>query len=566
MNRMAPSQPNTAVAPGPGRSRTELGRLVRRQVAGVAAGLVLFSALSAAGWVAVLGVEPGRGVMAALAGALVTAVAGGVGAWMVARRMTRRLQTIAAEVEAVLAGGPGGQVAVGMEAEFPGLAPSVHRLAWSLQEARTVQEAEEQKLRRAQEVMQRSRDFLNNLVESLPQFIDQKDVSGRYTFVTEFVCRAFGREREEMLGLTEGDLFPPEMAQPRISRHELVVAGRKAIEAVERLALPDGSMRWLKSITMPLSDEGGGLLGTQSVAWDVTELKRAEEALVQAHEDLVKASRLAGMAEIATGILHNVGNVLNSVNVSTTLIHEQVKKSRVSSLGRVVALLEEHRTDLGTYLTVDPKGTQLPGYLASLARHLETEREELLREIRGLADSVDHVKQIVAMQQAYAKAGGVLELLALPELVEDALRLNAARVAKAGIEVVRRFDDVPSVLVDRHRTLQILVNLVTNAVHAIHESATASGRVVVGLSWDGANRVRLSVEDNGRGIAPDHLHRVFQHGFTTRKDGHGFGLHSGALAAKEMGGSLSVHSAGPGLGATFVLELPAGRPEARAAA
>ncbi|HEX5747505.1 MAG TPA: ATP-binding protein [Archangium sp.] len=68
--------------------------------------------------------------------------------------------------------------------------------------------------------------------------------------------------------------------------------------------------------------------------------------------------------------------------------------------------------------------------------------------------------------------------------------------------------------------------------------------------------VRIQVHDNGMGIAPEMLTRIFQYGFTTREEGHGFGLHSSALAAQELGGSLTVHSEGPGHGATFTLELP----------
>ncbi len=481
-------------------------------------------------------------------------------------RTRRALLDMAAAIELAASGNPGPALAGLGQDEMGDLARAVQRMSRALQEARAARDGDESRLRRAQEVVQRSQDFLNNLVESLPQFIDQKDKAGRYTFVTEYVCRAVGRDREDVLGLTDHDLFPPAVAQQRAVRHERVLVDRKPQEAVEHLELADGSSRWLKTITMPLFDESGGLLGTQSVSWDVSELKRAEEALVQAHENLVKASRMAGMAEIATGILHNVGNVLNSVNVSTTLVHDQIKKSRVSNLVRVAALLEENQGRLGAYLTDDPKGRQLPGYLASLARHLEGERLELLREIKGLTDSVDHVKQIVAMQQAYAKAGGVLELLALPDLLEDALRLNSTRLIKAGIEVVRQFEEVPRVLVDRHRTLQILVNLITNAAHAIQDAGRTSGRVVVGLAWNGPSRVRLFVEDNGKGIAPDHLARIFQHGFTTRKDGHGFGLHSGALAAKEMGGALIVTSPGPNQGATFSLELPVAAEEGRSAA
>jgi signal transduction histidine kinase len=127
------------------------------------------------------------------------------------------------------------------------------------------------------------------------------------------------------------------------------------------------------------------------------------------------------------------------------------------------------------------------------------------------------------------------------------------------VEVVREFGNVPPMNVEKHKILQILVNLVSNAKHACQESERADKRLTVRVA-NGDGRIKISVIDNGVGILPENLARVFNHGFTTRKDGHGFGLHSGALAAKEMGGSLNVHSDGPGQGAAFTLELPCPKP------
>ena len=121
---------------------------------------------------------------------------------------------------------------------------------------------------------------------------------------------------------------------------------------------------------------------------------------------------------------------------------------------------------------------------------------------------------------------------------------------------------MPAVLADKHKVLQILVNLLRNAKHALEEGGGGDKRLKLRVGINGERRVKISVSDNGVGIAPEHLSRIFEHGFTTRKEGHGFGLHSGALAAREMGGSLGAHSAGPGQGATFTLEFPAQPPNA----
>jgi C4-dicarboxylate-specific signal transduction histidine kinase len=223
----------------------------------------------------------------------------------------------------------------------------------------------------------------------------------------------------------------------------------------------------------------------------------------------------------------------------------------------VAGLFREHHDDLGRFLTEDGKGRQIPAFLEALAEQLAIEQAAMERELRGLAQNVEHIKEIVALQQSYSKVSGALETLCAKQLVDDALRMAGAVLTRHHIEVVREFDAVPPVLADRHKTLQILVNLVTNAKQAL-EQRPDGRRVLVRITRSSESRVRFEVTDNGAGVAKENLARIFSHGFTTKRHGHGYGLHSGANAAKEMGGSLQVRSDGLGLGATFVLELPIG--------
>lgn len=164
------------------------------------------------------------------------------------------------------------------------------------------------------------------------------------------------------------------------------------------------------------------------------------------------------------------------------------------------------------------------------------------------------------MQQSYARVSGVLERVPVVELLEDAIQINFAAFQRHEIRLVREFGPVPPVLVDRHKVLQVLINLLRNAKYALGESKAPEKRLTISLGMNGNSRVKISVQDNGVGIPPENLTRIFAHGFTTKKQGHGFGLHSGALAAKEMGGSLHAQSEGPGRGATFILELPIAQP------
>jgi signal transduction histidine kinase len=220
-----------------------------------------------------------------------------------------------------------------------------------------------------------------------------------------------------------------------------------------------------------------------------------------------------------------------------------------------LTLLREHAADLGTFLVNDPKGRLLPGYLEQLAEHVAGEQAAQLKELGHLQKNVQHIKEIVTMQQTYAKVSGVTEIVPVGDLLEDALRMNEGALNRHQVEVVREFRETPAITIEKHKVLQILVNLVSNAKYACTNSGRADKRLTLRVV-DGDGRVRISVIDNGVGIAAENLTRIFQHGFTTKKGGHGFGLHSGALAAMELGGALTVQSEGPGRGATFILELP----------
>lgn len=323
-------------------------------------------------------------------------------------------------------------------------------------------------------------------------------------------------------------------------------------EAFDVLQMKDG--RTVERYVKPQIIDGK-IMGMVVNFRDITERKRAENELIEAHKQLLETSRQAGMAEVATGVLHNVGNVLNSVNVSANLVIDIARRSKAASLTRVARLLREREHDLGSFITNDPNGRHLPGFLIQLSELLVEEQGTTVRELESLRSNIDHIKEIVAMQQSYSKISGVKEVLNVVDLVEDTIRMNASALLRHGVEVVREFDAVPPVNIEKHKVLQILVNMVRNAKFACTESGRHDKRVTLRVSAH-EGRARVEVIDNGIGIAPENLTRIFNHGFTTRKDGHGFGLHSGALAAREVGGSLSASSEGIGHGATFTLDLP----------
>jgi ligand-binding sensor domain-containing protein/signal transduction histidine kinase len=295
------------------------------------------------------------------------------------------------------------------------------------------------------------------------------------------------------------------------------------------------------------------------VADRTRDLKLANQQILETQGRLMTTARQAGMAEIANNVLHNVGNVLNSVNVSAELIGSKLRDSKSAGLAKAVHLMDEHATDLGTFITLDERGKALPGYLKKLVAVLSQERQAVTGELESLTKSIDHIKEIVATQQSYSGVSTVIEPVQIKELLEDALRMNAGSIAHHQIIIVKEFADVPLVPLDKHLMLQILINLIGNAKRALNGGTQQPHQIKLKLdilATSDPPRLRIRIEDNGEGIAPENLTRLFAHGFTTRNDGHGFGLHSCALAVKEMKGSITASSDGPGRGAAFVVELP----------
>jgi PAS domain S-box-containing protein len=412
--------------------------------------------------------------------------------------------------------------------------------------------------KRAEAALAYEQYLLNALLNNSDDRIYFKDLDSKFIRCSASMAKLFLVEKpEDVVGKTDHDFFSKEHADESLKDEQKIIkTGEPILGKVEKETWPDGRVAWVITTKMPLRDEVGKIVGTFGASKDITGIKKTEAELEQTHRQLVDASRHAGRAEVATGVLHNVGNVLNSVNVSTAVIGDNIRKSQIINVAKLAELLQEHQNDLGNFVTTDPRGKQLPAYLGKLAEHLNLEQNKILGEISSLANNIVHIKEIVAMQQSYAKTSGIMESLKAEDLVEDALRMNTGAIDRHNIKLVRDFKETPAIITDKHKVLQILVNLIRNSKYACDDSGRDDKEITLRIR-NGDGRVKIDVIDNGIGIPPENLTRVFHHGFTTRKEGHGFGLHSGAIAAKELGGTLTAFSEGIGRGAIFTLELSA---------
>ena len=323
---------------------------------------------------------------------------------------------------------------------------------------------------------------------------------------------------------------------------------------------PNGEPRRLSVSTHRVIGDEGEFLGAVSISQDITERKQAEARFLEMQRRLQDASHAAGMAEIATNVLHNVGNALNSVNVSAGVLAAKTRQAGSEGLKKLLALLEG-QADVAAFFAAPGKAAQVIEFLRQLAGGLDAERNAVLEEVHSMQKNIDHIKAIVAMQQNFARQTSFAEEVDVAELVDDSLRINAGACQRHGVTVRRELGATPAIVTQRHRVMQILVNLIRNAKYACDESGVEPKLMTVSAARSTLG-VQISVQDTGIGIAPEHMERLFTHGFTTKPDGHGFGLHSAALAARELGGTLRAHSDGPARGACFTLDLPLQPPEA----
>ncbi len=412
--------------------------------------------------------------------------------------------------------------------------------------------------RRIEMDLESERDLLRSLLYSSSDHIYFKDLDSRFLKCSKRLAESFGlKHMDEVVGKTDFNFFQEAHARAAYEDEQNIIrTGKPIVAKVEKESWRgDGKTTWALTSKLPLTNKAGAIIGTFGISKDITDIKEAEAKLESVHRQLLETSRKAGMAEVATSVLHNVGNVLNSVNTSAGVLIDHVRASKITGVERLAKLLGEHEADLADFLTRDNRGQQVPAYLKTLAGHLADEQKLLVTELRELSKNIDHIKEIVAMQQSYARVAGVLERLFIADLVEDALRMNTAALARHHVRVVKNLDRSVEIEVDKHKVIQILINLISNAKYAL-AGAQIGDKVLTLHVHRAGEMVRVSVEDNGIGVTPENLTRIFSHGFTTRSEGHGFGLHAGALAARELGGSLTVKSAGAGQGATFTLELP----------
>ena len=415
----------------------------------------------------------------------------------------------------------------------------------------------EAELEQQHRLVQKERRLLDTIVESLPLAVFWKDKESNYLGCNSTFAQMAGRkDSDELRGLSDYQLhWPKRDAEFYRECDQRVMAGEQQIYNMEETRInPDGEERILWTSKLRMVDDSGEVIGIVGCFSDVTDYRTAENDRNRLNIELQKVSRQAGMAEIATGVLHNAGNVINSINIAATTLQRGFESQSLELLQRASAILLENEQRLVPFFTEDRQGKLFPKVLNELVQQMQNEMEGWREELSSLREHLNHLREVVATQQTNAKEINSLELNDMQKLLHDAVKMSGVDRG-SGIDLIDHSEPLQPIATCGHKVLQILVNLLTNAKNAIAESPRKTGTITTRLFLEN-ELLSLSITDTGVGIDQENLQKLFTHGFTTRESGHGFGLHSCANLAKELGGALSAQSPGKGEGATFKLQLP----------
>ena len=348
-----------------------------------------------------------------------------------------------------------------------------------------------------------SENLYHSLVENLPHIVARKDGSGHYTYANSAFGKLVGRPIDQIIGKDDNDFFTAEIADKNRQEDERVMKSQQTLE-FETTFEEQGKTHYLHGKRVPLFDAKKGLPSVQILLWDVTAFRETELQLKMTQKELFESSRRAGMAEVAIGFLHNVGNALNSVTTSAALAQECILKLRTAEvLTRTANLLNEQGEHLEEFFADGARGRKIPFLLEELAKETHTGCNAVVNELKKLQDGIGIITQIVVAQESHQYYAGVFEIVSLPELVDYTLNTIGASLTKEGIVVARAFKAVPTVKMERQKVLQVLIGLIRNSIESLGESGRTDKKIDIGLEVSAENTaVRLSISDNGVGISP----------------------------------------------------------------
>lgn len=431
----------------------------------------------------------------------------------------------------------------------------IRHLSKSLQDFSTNLNKAKNRIQKEKKRSEQDKERIATIMNTAASSIITTDANGIIETANDTTLALFNQQIEDIIGQPI-EQFIPDIIQEETVSKTLSNSRGKLLELTGKQTDGEDTPIEVATGLMNIGNQQNFTL----VINDISERKENEHKVQQLNQRLQKMSREAGVAEVATSILHNIGNALNSVNTATSVIGNKLRKTRLPGLEKVLGLMSD--VD-GPILGDDPEKTkQLTNYLSMLNQQLREEQKDIREELGRLIKHIKHIETIVSSQQSHATQSSIIEDIVLEDVIEESLGMNNANIINAGINITKDYQSIDKLKGEQHKVMQILVNLIRNAVESIMEQKPAIPTLSLTLQQD-KDKLSISIKDNGVGINEEGLKKIFTFGFTTKEQGHGFGLHGSILEAKNMGGMLNVDSTGKGQGATFTLVLPIEQPDKR---
>jgi len=397
--------------------------------------------------------------------------------------------------------------------------------------------------------------YFRSLLNHLPDAIYFKDLDSKFTLCNQAQARNLNAASvDALIGKTDADFLGP-LHSVKAREDELtIMRDRVSMDnQLEKVDFADGSIVWYSTSKAPIIDDDDNVVGVMGITRDVTKEKELQDALKEAHQTISETSRKAGRSEVASIVIHNVGNILNSVNVTATMIDELFRHYESLELNKLAASI---RTQLETP-SLDPSDflSKVAHYIELAGQRYQESCDSFKEEVERLQRDVSNIQRIIMLQQDMASFWKKVQFRSCDSIVEDVLEINRIAMQRHGVRCETDLSATTEWLIPEFQTLQILLNFLSNGKYAFDGMGIQNPLIKISSGVD-ADKLFISVKDNGPGIAEETLDKIFELGFTTREGGHGIGLHSSLMTAHEVEGSVEAFSEGIGKGAEFVFSLP----------
>jgi PAS domain S-box-containing protein len=419
----------------------------------------------------------------------------------------------------------------------------------------TVRDVSHQKTTEAE--LKRNEEKFRKVMDATGYGYFEVDLFGNFTYQNAYSSEVLGLPKNGLIGTNYTEIMDKENAAKVYQCYNKIYQENLNHEEIEyRIQTSEGNWVYIKALVAPLKNAADDIIGFGAIARNYTKQLKADREIEKMHKKNIDMAHAAGMAEMASDTLHNVGNVLNSIKISAESISETFRTGTYDfkNLIQATNLLNQKFNCTDDFIANDPNNKKLLEYLVLFSDGLQQEKLQTLENIDRLLKGVRVVENIVAAQQTYASLESMMDSHNLKDIVEDSITLKNDLLERYSIKIEKDFKSVNKVHVQKSKLVHILLNLIHNAADAM-VSEPPEQRKLSFVIEQSEGAVFLEVKDSGQGIPTDKHQKIFTHGYTTKDDGHGFGLHSSAKYMAEMNGKIWVENNVDQSGVTFILQF-----------